>query len=172
METTIYDIAEEQGYEIVETTSEVNGYPRNLKKVIIGFLDFSEAEHFAKSNGGEIIELSRKAGQQLWSRGCRRYEPYDMRKVYENVPNCEMYFCGDEERFTELVKTRVAELDDFALIRKYIEDVDDAWSAISSLWEEQFVVVTDEVNCHTEDISRMEYEYDNTYYNIGVIANE
>lgn len=172
MNMDILERAESLGYEIVETTSDGSGYPRNLKKVIAGFLDFDEAESFVKENGGEIIELSRKAGQQLWSRGGRRYEPFDMRKVYEDVPNCEMYFCGDEERFTELVKTRVAGLDDFDLIRKYVEDMDDVWSAISSLLDDEFVVVMDEVNYHTEDIIKMGYEYDSTYYVIGVIVNE
>lgn len=172
MNIDILDRAEELGYEIVETTSDGNGYPRNLKRAIIGFADFTRAEEFAKENNGEIIELKRKEGQQLWSRGSRMYEAFDMRKVYEDIPNCEMYFCGDEERFTELVKTIVAELDDFAVIRKYIEDMDDVWSAISSLWDDEFVVVMDEVNCHTEDRIKMGYEYDSTYYSIGVIAND
>ena len=56
MNMDILERAESLGYEIVETTSDGSGYPRNLKKVIAGFLDFDEAESFVKENGGEENE--------------------------------------------------------------------------------------------------------------------
>lgn len=172
MNTKILERADELGLKIVETTSDGNGYPRNLKKAITGFVNFADAERFAEENGCVIIELKRKAGRQLWSRGNRRYEAFDMRKVYENVPNCEMYFCGDEDRLTEHIKSRIAELDDFSLIKQYVENSDNIWSAVSSLWDDEFVIVIDEEDYQVKDINEMRYEYDSTYYKIGVIENE
>ena len=63
MNTDILERAEGLGLTIVETTSEGNGYPSNLKRAVIGFENFDDAENFVKENGGEIIDLKRKAGQ-------------------------------------------------------------------------------------------------------------
>lgn len=165
----IYERAECLGFKIVETTSEKNGYPKDLKKVVIGFLDFEEAKIFAKENGGEIIELQRKAGHQLWCRGGRSYEPFNMRRVYDNDPSYEMYFCGDEDRFTEDIKAKVAELNDFALIHKFVGQNLEVWEEFGVLGEDEFILLKEgEFEC-IESKYRMFYEYDSTYYRIGVI---
>lgn len=169
MENTILDRAEELGYEIIETTSEGNGYPSNLKKAVIGFEDFEDAENFAKENGGEIIDLKRKAGQQLWSRGGRAFEPFYMSKIYDNDPCYEMYFCGDEERFTDNVKEQIAELNDFALIQALIEEKTEIWDEFCTLGENEFILVKDGKFEDVIEEERMAYEYDSTYYRIGVI---
>jgi hypothetical protein len=169
MENTILDRAEELGYEIIETTSEGNGYPSNLKKAVIGFEDFEDAEYFVKENGGEIIELKRKAGQQLWSRGSRAFEPFYMSTIYDNDPNYEMYFCGDEERFTDNVKEQIAEFNDFALIQSYVEDKSEIWDEFCTLGENEFILVKDGKFEDVIEEERMDYEYDSTYYRIGVI---
>lgn len=165
----ILERAEFLGYEIVETTSEVSGYPRNLKKVITGFQDFDEAESFAKDNGCEIIKLRRKAGQQLWSRGSRVFEPFYMSTIYDNDANYEMYFCGDEERFTDNVKEQIAEMNDFALIQSFIEEKTEIWDEFCTLGENEFILVKDGKLEGVIKEERMDYEYDSTYYRIGVI---
>ena len=143
MDFGIFDKAEELGLIIIETTSEGNGYPNNLKKAVIGFENFEDAENFVRENGGEIIQLSRKAGHQLWSRGGRVYEPFNMQKVYDNDPCCEMYFCGDEERFTENIKEQIAEVNDFALIQSLIEEKTEIWEQFCTLGEDEFILIKD-----------------------------
>lgn len=169
MNTDILDRAEELGYEIIETTSEGNGYPSNLKKAVVGFENFEDAENFVKENGGEIIELKLKAGQRLWSRGGRAFESFNMHNVYDNDPCYEMYFCGDEERFTDNIKEQIAELNDFALIQSFIEEKAEIWEQFSMLGEEEFILVKDGIFEDVIEKERMDYEYDSTYYAIGVI---
>lgn len=169
MGNTILDRAEELGLTIIETTDNGNGHPSNLKKAVIGFEDFEDAENFAKENGGEIIELKRKAGQQLWSRGSRAFEPFYMSKIYDNDPNCEMYFCGDEEKFTDDVKEKIAEMNDFALIQSFVEDSTEIWDEFCTLSENEFILVKDGKFEDVIEEERMDYEYDSTYYRIGVI---
>jgi hypothetical protein len=169
MGNTILDRADELGLTIIETTSEGNGYPRNLKTAIVGFEDFEDAENFAQENGGEIIELKRKAGQQLWSRGSRAFEPFYMSTIYGNDPNCEIYFCGDEERFIDNVKEQIAELNDFALIQSYVEEKSEIWDEFCTLGENEFILVKDGKFEDVIEEERMDYEYDSTYYRIGVI---
>ena len=169
MNTDILERAEELGYKIVETTSEGNGYPSNLKKAVIGFETFEDAEKFAEENGGEIIELRRKAGQELWSRYGRMFEAYDMKKVYADEPCYEMYFCGDEERFTDMVKEQISEMNDFALIKDYVEEKEEIWDEFCTLGENEFILVKDGKLEGVIEEERMDYEYDSTYYRIGVI---
>jgi hypothetical protein len=169
MENTILDRAEELGLTIIETTDNGNGYPSNLKKAVIGFEDFEDAEYFAKENGGEIIELKRKAGQQLWSRGSRAFEPFYMSKIYDKDPNCEMYFCGDEEKFTDNVKEKIAEMNDFALIQSFVEDSTEIWDEFCTLGENEFILVKDGKFEDVIEEEKMFYEYDSTYYRIAVI---
>lgn len=172
MNSEILDKADSLGYEIIETTDNCNGYPSNLKKAVIGFEDFEDAEHFAKENGGEIIKLRRKAGQQLWSRGSRAFEPFYMSKVYDDDPCYEMYFCGDEERFTDNVKGQIAEMNDFALIQSFVEEKAEIWDEFCTLGENEFILVKDGKLEGVIEEERMDYEYDSTYYRIGVIENE
>lgn len=172
MNQNILDRAEELGLIIIETTSESSGYPRNLKRAIIGFPDFSEVESFVKENGGEIIELRRKAGQELWSRYGRVFEAYDMRKVYADDPNCEIYLCGDEEDFTNNVKSQIADLEDFDFIKSLVAEKAEIWDEFGTLGEDEFILIE---NGRLEGVIeqyRMDFEYDSTYYRIGVIADE
>lgn len=172
MKTEILDRAEELGLTIIETTSEGNGYPRNLKKAIVGFESFEQAEEFAKENGGEVIELAKKAGQQLWGRRGRAWEPFDMRKVYDDDPCYELYFCGDEERFTEDIKEQIAEMNDFALIPSFVETKAEIWDEFCTLGEDEFILVKNGEFEEVIEQKKMSYEYDGTYHQIGVIANE
>ena len=164
-----FDRAEELGLTIIETTDNGNGYPSNLKKAVIGFEDFEDAENFVKENGGEIIELRRKAGQQLWSRGSRAFEPFYMSTIYDNDPCYEMYFCGDEERFTDNVKEQIAELNGFTLIQSLIEKKAEIWDEFCTLGENEFILVKDGKLEGVIEEERMYYEYDSAYYRIGVI---
>lgn len=75
---TFIESAEAQGYDIIETTEGQNGYPRNLSKAVIGFADFSEAERFAKDNGGVVVSLCKRDGWQFWKNEGRQYKPFEM----------------------------------------------------------------------------------------------
>lgn len=54
--------------EIVSTTSDRNGYPKNEKPAITGFADWAEAVQAQEEHGGYLMTLQRRYGQQLWSR--------------------------------------------------------------------------------------------------------
>ena len=45
---TMNEIASENGLQVIDTTTGLNGYPRFLKKAIIGFEDFEQAEKLAE----------------------------------------------------------------------------------------------------------------------------
>lgn len=61
MNESMYEEACEY-YEIVETTQGMNGYPRNLRKAVIGFDCIGEAEEFANHHKGKVVELCKRDG--------------------------------------------------------------------------------------------------------------
>jgi len=75
------------GHEIVEVTQGTNGYPKNLKKAVTGFDSFAEAEEFADLYDGEVIEIAKKYGWQLWENRHRRYEAYTPTEIAGRMPD-------------------------------------------------------------------------------------
>lgn len=72
-------IAYQNGLELIETTSERNGYPSHLKHAIIGFDSFEQAEKFANENDLQIEFFKKRDGWQLYYRtGNTAYEPIEI----------------------------------------------------------------------------------------------
>ena len=68
MRKDLESIAEENGLELITTTSARNGYPQRLKRAIIGFDTFEDAEKLAHENGLSIEYFSKRDGWCLWYR--------------------------------------------------------------------------------------------------------
>lgn len=170
MNIDILDKAESLGLYIIETTPDANGYPKNLKKAIIGFEDMESAEKFAKENGLSVEIFKRRAGWQLWYRtGIWPDKPFNMPHVYSDDPSYECFFSGDEESFVEGVKAVISELDDFDLIKGFIEMKSNIWDEFGILGDDEFILVRDGKLDKVLDIHKMHFEYDGTYREIGVI---
>lgn len=60
------EAAYEFGLQTAEITQGLNGYPKELKPVAIGFDSFEAAEEFADHIGGEVVELRQRDGHQFW----------------------------------------------------------------------------------------------------------
>lgn len=62
------EIAENNGLRYIETTSEINGYPSNIKAAIIGFDTFEQAEEIAEKTKLSIELFAKRDGWELWHR--------------------------------------------------------------------------------------------------------
>jgi hypothetical protein len=62
------EIAENNGLTYAESTSGTNGYPSNIKGIIIGFDNFQDAEELAEKHGLNIEFFTKKDGWDLWER--------------------------------------------------------------------------------------------------------
>ena len=65
---SINEIASENGLQVIDTTTGLNGYPQSLKKAIIGFEDFEQAEKLAEEYHLDIEIFTKRDGWQLWNR--------------------------------------------------------------------------------------------------------
>ena len=66
--TDLREIAENNGLTYAESTSGTNGYPSNIKGIIIGFEYFQDAEELAEKHGLSIEFFTKKDGWDLWER--------------------------------------------------------------------------------------------------------
>lgn len=103
----------------IQTTSDANGYPTNLKNGYIGFETWAEAEKFAEERDLTLMCVSRKTGWHVWHRGNMMNEPMTIKAEdygddYNFETNADKYFesereileeCETFEEFEEKMKT-------------------------------------------------------------------
>ena len=75
---SINEIASENGLHVINTTTGLNGYPQFLKKAIIGFENFEQAENLAEEYHLDIEIFTKRDGWQLWNRDNNHaYDAFD-----------------------------------------------------------------------------------------------
>ena len=141
------DLAAQKGLDLIETTSERSGYPLDLKKAIIGFASFEEANELAQEHGLSIEVFQRRDGWNVWYRtGNRAYDPFT-RTAEDYGDDYNLFTAGDAADY-------------------YENEVDDAICAL----EDNEAVVTYQGSLY-EKIKKhsMGYYFDTHYYAIGLI---
>lgn len=145
MKKSLEEIAYENSLDIVETTSEWNGYPRNICSVIKGFETWEEAEKLASKYNLEIIEISKREGQQLWTRCDRMWQPF---KLTADAFGADSFFVSkkdyaDEEDFLEKeVKPFIEDICSFDDLKTLLVQREELWAEVCDLNEDE-VVLTD-----------------------------
>ena len=62
------ELSKRQNLDLVDTTSQANGYPSNEVTAIIGFSTLETAENFAKKYGLSTVALHKMDGWHFWYR--------------------------------------------------------------------------------------------------------
>lgn len=77
-------IAEEEGLNLIPTTTEANGYPKNERLAFVGFADFESAERLADFYDLQLVHLERRDGS-LYAYSRRGWgtptEAYDLEEI-------------------------------------------------------------------------------------------
>lgn len=164
------DIAEENGLELIDTTSARNGYPQDLKNAIIGFDSFEQAEKLAKENGMSIEAFKKRDGWDLWYRtGCKMGTPF-LRTADDFGDDYRGYSKDDlEDFYLNEVQPMVSDFEDFDSLRCFLDKMEKIKDEIENA-EDGEVVITccgeyyDTIKKHV-----MSYTYDTNHYTIGLI---
>lgn len=175
METKVdlIDLAYENGLRTIETTIGYNGYPQNLKRAIVGFDSFKEAEDLAREYNLAIQTFEKRDGWELWYRnGNNTYEPIkgssenfgdNFREYYNIYKDIEDFYNKDGDFIKDEIKNlSFEELNDHINRLKYL------YNEIESLSDDE-VLITDGTMFHTFNKNLMEYSYDRKHYIIGLI---
>lgn len=139
---SLLDIANEYGLELIETTSDRNGYPCDLKYAVIGFDTFDEAQELADRYGLTVRDFRKRGGWQLWVRGERMWEEYDYEQVmsegYVNE-NVKTYRHNDAENVMSDLREQLqyASLCDMKIL---IENVEEVLEKLDDCQPDEFVV--------------------------------
>lgn len=166
---SLESIAYEHGLELIETTSDASGYPRNLKKAIIGFETFEEAQELADRYGLTVREFTKRDGWQLWVRGGRMWEEYCLLDILVTDDTlCSRTWTKDElnKDFMANVSGWIADCKtfDYEKILSIVERAKDIYDNLIDMEDDEFFVEDLGVFTH----NAMKYSYDTKHYIIGV----
>lgn len=167
------EIAEIENLEYFETTSEINGYPANIKGALKGFKTFKEAEVIAKEYDLKIRSFAKKDGWQLWVRG--KHSVYEELKVssLDYGDDYSEYGYNEFETEEEFIKERVEpflrELENFEDLEEFINIQKKVWEEIVDLEDGQIVITYLNSYFETVNISNMATYFDTNHQVIGLI---
>lgn len=173
MRKKIENIAEENGLEVIATTSAKNGYPQSLKRAIIGFDTFENAEKLAHENGLSIEIFTKRDGWCLWYRtGNHALAPFE-RSFEEYGDEYHQYSKDDLEGFyMNEVQPSVCAFDDFASLRCFLNIMEEIRDRIEDADDDEIILATYGGYYDTIKKSTMSYCYDTHHFAIGLIDRD
>lgn len=170
---TLNEAAQNFNLEIVNTNSDLNGYPSDLKEALTGFASFEEAEKVAEEIGGHVEKLVRPFGHEFWTRDGRMYEPVSFTAEmfgdnYAIFEDAEDYWKDCQEGLADRI-----ECCDLEEVEKTLKDVREAYDAIDNLDEGEVALCENYrgIYLYRKTLSPVEYTFDSKDYAIGVIAD-
>lgn len=166
------EIAETNGLTYIETTSERNGYPANIKGAIIGFDTFEQAKELADKHNLSIEMFNKKDGWQLWYRtGNRMGEA--MRNSSEDYGDnySELGKMGDKEFYEREVKDMLENFDNLADLQNCLSEMEEIASEIEMMDDDEIVITLNGRYYETIKRESMSWYHDTKHIAIGLIDN-
>jgi len=169
----IRDIASEYGLDVIETTTGLNGYPKDLKLAITGFETFEDARDLGDSMGFDLCTFHKKSGWDLWYRtNLLSYKPLmpsadDFGDDYNNYYN---KYNDIDEFFVQEFKSSfvVDNFDTIHDIKIEIVIIEKLYNEIEKLADDE-VLISDGYNHYVFKKELTHYSYDTNDYIIGLI---
>lgn len=141
MTNDFYTIAEIENLEVIETTSGVNGYPKSLKKALIGFDTFEQAEKVANEYGLSIEFFEKRDGRQLYYRtGSTAFEEIEI-SGNSYGDDYSSFRSSDLANFYENeVKPMIADFETYEQLEDFLEKKKKIYEAIEDLEDDEIVI--------------------------------
>lgn len=170
---TLNEAAQNFNLEIVNTNSDLNGYPSDLKEALTGFASFEEAEKVAEEIGGHVEKLVRPFGHEFWTRDGRMYEPVSFTAEmfgdnYAIFEDAEDYWKDAQEVLAEKIESS-----DLEEVENIMKDIREAYDAIDNLDEGEVALCENYrgIYLYRQSLFTVAYTFDSKDYAIGVIAD-
>jgi len=157
-------------FTLIETTSEANGYPRNLRKAIIGFETFEQAKELAEKHNLSVEMFERRDGWDLWARRGHILNAFDMASIYIEE-GYDFYKNISFEDFCERedVLGTLKACADFYEMSAWLESYKNIFEEIEDLKEGEILIKDNYSNTFVSKEYTMAYSYDSHQYAIGLI---
>lgn len=173
MRKDLESIAVENGLEVITTTSARNGYPQRLKRALIGFDTFEDAEKLAREEGLSIEIFTKRDGWSLWYReGNHAFAPFE-RSVEEYGDEYRQYTKEDLEGFyVNEVQPSVCAFDDFDSLRCFLNIMEEIRDRIEDAEDDEIILASCGGYYDTIEKTTMSYRYDTHHFAIGLIDRD
>lgn len=168
---------ENNGLVVAQTTEGMNGYPKDLTDVLIGFSSWKELEELTEKYPFlQVVELTRKDGQSFWKNTGEIYECFSAQRQYDEKGNCNWTefepesdlqvlqealstfslsdIVNDADKYKDMIETFVQNCDDY-------EDLD-----------EDELLIVDSYGINEILKPCMEFYEDVTTHTIGLIIKD
>lgn len=171
-EFDIFEIADEHGLQIIETTTDGTGYPKNLKKALIGFDSYEDAKKLADEYGLRITTFTTHTGWQLWVREKSTTFSALTISAESYGDDFRAYTCGDAADFFENeVKPMLGDFVNFDDLENFIIEQKRILEEIEYVDDEKLVIVNGWRYYDTVKRTTMDWSHDNKHYEVGVIKD-
>lgn len=173
MKKDLVEIASENGLQLIETTASRTGYPECLRKAIIGFDTFEQADKLAEENGLSIEIFQKRDGWHLWYRtGSTAYEPFrrsaeDFGEDYSEFSNANL-----EDFYENEVQPMVSDFESFDALRSFLDQKERIKDEIEDAEDDEIVITCCGEYYDTIKERTMSYNYDSHSYAIGLIDRD
>lgn len=170
---SIYEIAEINNLRLIETTTGMNGYPRECKHALIGFDNFEEAERIAEEYNLRITTFFKRDGWKLWERNLDTTHSA-MNITADDYGDDYRSFCAAEEKtyFEDEVKPFLSDFEDFEELQEFLNKRKEVFENIQKLTEDEIVITRDGRFYKIVEHTTMQWSHDTKTYAIGVIDDE
>ena len=160
------------GDDVVTTTETSWGPTHRLKKAVIGFDSYAEAQSFAESiENGILVFLTKKDGHQYWTVRDRAWAPFqltadDYGDDFMCYDDADEYWADIWEVLREEMLVKPADILD------HLETIRNNYDTISGLDDNQQLLIHNG-SFHTEVIPKkaMKWSHDTWTHTIGVMQN-
>ena len=168
------EIAENNGLTYAESTSGSNGYPKNIKGIVIGFDNFKDAEKLADKHGLTIEFFTKKDGWDLWERtNNQAHEP--MKNSSDDYgDNYHQFEKMSEEEYilqeiTPYIKDNLEDTPTFEKMSELLELHKEIYSGIEEMEDDEILITQFEGGYEIIKKESMYFAHDTEHITIGLI---
>lgn len=167
------EIAENNGLTYAESTSGTNGYPSNIKGIIIGFDNFKDAEELAEKHGLSIEFFTKKDGWYLWKRtNNQAHEPMKNSSADYGENYSELEKMTEEEFYKNEIKDSIENFDNLVDLQKFLSEKEKLFNEFDNMKDDEIVITCQGKYYETIKKRSMYFSHDTKHIVIGLINKE
>lgn len=163
------------GLDIISTTSDANGYPKNVGNAVIGFKSWEELKDFSNLFDLPIIVLHRKDGWHYWHiEDNEPWGPFEM-KAEDFGDDCTAYEKGESRYYMEdwLDAACDKDYDEADEYKQLIDDAMECRNTIYRLVDNQVAIIRNNRQVvAVVDRLTLGYSSDTNHYAIGLLLED
>lgn len=164
------EIAENNGLTYAESTNGSNGYPSNIKGIIIGFDNFKDAEELAEKHGLSIEFFTKRDGWELWERtNNQAHEPMKNSSDDYGDNYSQLEKMNEKVFFESEVKDSIENFDNLEDLQNFLSKKQELFEEVEKMEVDEVVITYQGDFYETIKKVSMYFTHDTNHVTIGLI---